>query len=105
MKKTDLATWLALPALLAPGSCASTSFQQSSFELIVGGNEASYPAFQVAAKECGYSAFRRFAGAAVQNSISVGPHYNLSRVSSRAARCTTGWVDSHPETSLIISGH
>jgi hypothetical protein len=89
---------------MALASCATTSFQPSSFELIVEGNEASYPAFETAAKDCGYTAFRRFPGATVQNNITVGPHFNLSRVRSRAARCTTDWVDAHPEAGLRVSG-
>ena len=85
-------------------SCATTGYQASSFALIAEGNEASYPAFEAAAKACGYSAYWRFPGAAAEG-ITVGPHYNLSRVQSRAALCTTSWVDQHPETGLRISGH
>jgi hypothetical protein len=104
MKKIASAAWLTFPALVVLASCATTGFQQSSFELIVEGNEASYPAFEAAAKGCGYSGFRRFPGATVQNNITVGSHYNLLRVRSRAARCTTDWVDAHPEAGLRISG-
>lgn len=105
MGKMRLAAWrLVWPAMMAAlASCATTGFQQSSFELVVEGNEASYPAFEAAAKECGYTAFRRFPGATVQKNI-VGPHYNLSRVRSRAALCTTHWIDAHPEAGLSISG-
>lgn len=105
MKKGAFAFLLTLPALLGLASCATTGFQQSSFKLIVEGNEASYPAFEKVAKDCGYTAFRGFRGATVQGSISVGPHYNLSRVGSRAARCTIDWFRAHPETGLVISGH
>jgi hypothetical protein len=105
MKKVSLAAWVRFPALAALASCATTGFQQSSFELVVEGNEVSYPAFEAAAKDCGYTAYRRFSGATVENNITVGPHYNLSRVRSRAATCTLSWIDSHPETSLRISGH
>ena len=93
----------ALP-LMALTSCATNSYQRSSFELIVEGNEASYPAFEAAAKECDYAAYLRFPGAVVTPNVVVGPHYNLSRTGSRAARCVTGWVDKHPETGLTISG-
>lgn len=85
-------------------SCAMTDYQPSSFELIVEGNEASYAAFEEAAKACGYTAFWRFPGATVQG-VTVGSHYNLSRVSTPKARCATSWVDQHPETGLRISGH
>ena len=84
-------------------ACAATGYQASSFTLIVEGNEASYPAFEAAAKACGYTAYRRFPGATV-GSVTVGPHYNLSRVDSRAAMCAIQWVDQHPETGLILSG-
>jgi hypothetical protein len=87
----------------AQTSCATTGYQPSSFVLIVEGNEASYPAFEAAAKVCGYTAYWRFPGA-VTRSVKVGPHYNLSRVTSRTARCTTNWVDQHPETGLKMSG-
>ncbi|MBX8846075.1 MAG: hypothetical protein NDI74_10955 [Sphingomonas sp.] len=104
MKKVAFAAWPTFPALVVLASCATTGFQQSSFELIVEGNEASYPVFETAAKDCGYDGLRKFPGATVQNNITVGPHYNLSRVRSRAARCTTDWVDAHPEAGLKISG-
>jgi len=94
--------WLAAVPSLA--SCATTGFQRSSFELIVEGNEASYPAFEAAAASCGYTAFQRFPGATVQKNIPVGPHYNLSRVHTDAALCTIRWVDGHPEAGLKISG-
>ena len=90
-------------AVMALTSCATTGYQPSSFVLIVEGNEASYLAFEAAARACGYTAYWRFPGA-VTPSLTVGPHYNLSRVGSRAARCATSWVDQHPETGLKISG-
>jgi hypothetical protein len=95
--------WALLAVTLA--SCATGDFQRSSFSLIVEGNEASYPAFEAAAKACGYTAYERFPGATVQGTTRVDPHYNLSRVGSRAAICVTRWVDGHPETGLQISGH
>lgn len=94
--------WAVMPIMSA--CCATADFQRSSFELIVEGNEASYPVFERAAKICGYTAFQRFPGATVQENITVGPHYNLSRTGSRAALCTTRWIDAHPETGLRISG-
>ena len=49
---------IAAPILvLALASCATSGFQRSSFELIVEGNDESYPAFEAAAKTCGYTAF------------------------------------------------
>ena len=83
-------------------SCATTGYQPSSFVLVVEGDEANYPAFEAAAKACGYTAYWRFPGA-TNPKVTVGPHYNLSRVGSRAARCTRGWVDQHPETGLKMS--
>lgn len=88
---------------IALTSCATTGYQASSFVLVVEGNEASYPAFEAAAKACGYGAYWRFPGAST-GGITVGPHYNLSRVGSPAALCTTSWVEQHPETGLRISG-
>lgn len=85
-------------------SCATTDYQASSFDLIVEGNEASYPAFEAAANACGYTAYLRFPGAAVKPTIMAPPHFNLSRIKSRPARCTMSWVSEHPETGLRISG-
>lgn len=106
MGETDLRTWRPLWSIIMVTlcSCATVDYQPSSFELIVEGNEESYPAFEAAAQACGYTAFWRFPGATVQDT-SVGPHYNLSRVRTRAARCATRWVDEHPETGLKISAH
>jgi hypothetical protein len=95
---------LCAAALTVVSSCAGTGFQRSSFELIVEGNEASYPAFEAAARNCGYIAFERFPGASV-GGTNVPPHFNLSKVRSPAALCTTRWVDEHPEADLQISGH
>lgn len=94
--------WAVLALALA--SCATNSFPRSSFSLIVEGNEASYPAFEAAAKACGYTAYQRFPGVTVQGNMTVGPHYNLSRVDSRAATCAVRWVDAHPESGLRLSG-
>lgn len=94
--------WAVLAVALT--SCATGSFQRSSFSLIVEGNEASYPAFEAAAKACGYTAYQRFPGATVQENITVGPHFNLSRVGSRAATCVVHWVNTHPESGLKMSG-
>ena len=94
--------WAVLALALA--SCATGSFQRSSFSLIVEGAEASYPAFEAAAKACGYTAYQHFPGGIVQNNITVAPHYNLSRIDSRAATCTVRWVNAHPELGLRASG-
>lgn len=95
--------WAILAVALA--ACTTGKFQRTSFELIVEGEEANYPAFEAAARDCRYTAYQRFPGATVQSSITVGPHYNLSRVRSRTAACAIRWVESHPETGLRISGH
>ena len=102
---TQLSTLIvtALP-IMALTSCVADSFQRSSFELVVEGNEASYPAFEAAAKECAYTAYRRFPGAVVTPKVAVRPHFNLSRTGSRAAKCAVRWVTQHPETGLTISG-
>lgn len=91
-------------AVATLAACASNGYQPSSFTLVVEGNEASYAAFEAAAKACGYTAYRRFLGGAAARTITVGPHYNLSRVGTAPARCAITWVDQHPETGLLVSG-
>lgn len=103
MKRPELRI-LVLAVMLPLESCATNGYSPKSFELIVEGNEASYPAFEAAANACGYTAFWRFPGATVQGQ-KVPPHYNLSRVGSATARCATRWVADHPETALQISAH
>ena len=101
---SGLRSWqLPWPVALAMlTSCTATNYQPSSFVLIVEGYEQSYPAFEAAARTCGYTAFWKFPGATVQTA-KAGPHYNLSRTNTRAGLCVIRWVQDHPETGLKIS--
>jgi hypothetical protein len=85
-------------------ACATSDLSSQSAELIVEGNEASYPAFEAAAKACAYTAFWRFAGATVQDTR-VPPHFNLLRTHTRVARCAIRWVEEHRGTGLHVTYH
>lgn len=89
----------------ALSACAIGDFSSQPPELVVEGDESSYPAFETAARICGYTAFSRFPGATLQQNISVGPHFNLFRTRTRAARCAIDWVDEHPQSKLRASYH
>lgn len=86
-------------------SCATGDARRLSPTLIIEGNDANYPAFDAAAKDCGYTAYQLFPGAAVPGLSPIGPHLNLARVDSRAAICAIRWVSEHPEAGLEVSGH
>ena len=85
--------------------CATDDFSRRHPELVIEGNESSYPAFEVAAKDCGYRSFWRFPGGSVQGSINVGPHFNLFQTRTRAALCVMRWVNDHSTNGLYVSRH
>jgi hypothetical protein len=85
--------------------CVTDDFSLRHPELVVEGNESSYPAFEAAAEACAYRAFSRFPGATVQGSVTVGPHFNLFQTRTGPARCVVRWVGTHPATGLYVSYH
>ena len=98
--------WLLLSAfMLTLPACASGELSTRAPELIVEGNEESYPLFEAAAKACNYSEFWLFPGVELSNAVKAPPHFNLFGTSTRAAKCATGWVYDNPETGLHVSYH
>jgi hypothetical protein len=85
-------------------ACASNDLSSRPPELVVEGNEEAYPAFEGAAQACRYTAFRRYSGTGT-GKMRVGPHLNLYRIESRAARCAIRWMRDHPEVGLIVMVH
>jgi hypothetical protein len=70
-------------------------------DLIVEGGAESYPAFEAAAKVCGFTALKRVSDG------SGGTHINLYNIYpiTRAGRCAMQWIDDHPDSGLVLSAH
>ncbi|HEY5723115.1 MAG TPA: hypothetical protein VIT45_12410 [Allosphingosinicella sp.] len=98
------AVFTCMTGLLA--ACASMpSGRPPDIDLIVEGREESYPAFEAAAKACGFTTMELF------TEYVTDPrgrsHFNLYKVYplNRESRCVLQWVDDNPQAGLVLMGH
>ena len=74
-------------------ACASALPRSERQELIVEGDQRSYPAFEMAAKSCGFTSMVR------KSDGRGGTHFNIfvQYPLTDADQCVMQWVERHPE--------
>ncbi|MDQ8027530.1 MAG: hypothetical protein REJ23_02300 [Brevundimonas sp.] len=81
--------------------CASVGSRAAGTMEAIEGNPTSYPAFEAAARECGFTALRKVGNG------QGGSHYLVSFSSpfAPADTCLIRWLEQRPELGLYRSGH